>query len=95
MERRASEVTMFSCKKAARLLSESLDHKLSLWQRISLRIHLAICGLCRHFHKDMHRFDAALQKYAQQIDAGAALSEFGLRPEARQRILQAMEEEKT
>jgi hypothetical protein len=84
---------MFCCKEAARLLSESLDHKLALWQRVSLQFHLFICRFCRHFSHDLHRFDAALRTYSRKIDANNALEQVALRPEARQRILQAIENE--
>jgi hypothetical protein len=84
---------MFCCKKAAQLLSESLDHRLTLWQRVNLRIHLAICRFCRHFDQDLHRFDAALRVYSEKIDAGTALAHSGLSHDARQRILTAMEKE--
>jgi hypothetical protein len=84
---------MFCCKKAARLLSESFDRKLSLWERVSLRVHVVICRFCRCFHQDMQRFDDALRKYSQEIDADRGLTDVSLQPEARQRILQAMEKE--
>lgn len=82
---------MFSCKEASRLLSESLEHKLTFWQLVSLRLHLFICRFCRHFDHDLHRFDAALRTYSQHIDADATFAQITLRPETRQRILQAME----
>ena len=84
---------MFCCKEATRLLSEALDRKLTFWQRVSLQFHLLLCRFCRHFDRDLHRFDAALRRYSQQIDADAALVEAILPPEARRRILQALEKE--
>jgi hypothetical protein len=84
---------MFCCKKAALLLSESLDHELTFWQRVNLRFHLIICRFCRLFQRDMKRFDAALRRYSQRIEADAALVQIALPPEARQRILQAMQNE--
>ncbi len=84
---------MFCCKEAARLLSESLDRKLTFWQRASLRFHLLLCRFCRYFEGDLRRFDVALRRYSQQIDADAALGEAILPPEARRRILQALEKE--
>ncbi|MGO9109775.1 MAG: zf-HC2 domain-containing protein [Thermoguttaceae bacterium] len=86
---------MFCCKKAARLLSESLDRKLTFWQRVRLRFHLSLCGFCRHFDHDLHLFDAALRRYSQRIDADAALEQAAMRPEARERILLAMKKERS
>jgi hypothetical protein len=84
---------MFCCEEAARLISESLDRKLTFWQRVGLQFHLLICRFCRHFDHDLHRFDTALRTYSQQINADKALPQVTLRPEARQRILQAIENE--
>ncbi len=83
---------MFSCKKAAQLLSESLDRKLTFWQRARLRVHLVICRMCAGFARDMQRLDAAMQKYAQQIESDST-AKATLRPEARLRILQAIKNE--
>ena len=84
---------MFCCKEAARLLSEALDHKLTFSQRAGLQFHLFLCRFCRYFDRDLHRFEAALRSYSQEIDADAAPGQTVLQPEARQRILQAMERE--
>ncbi len=44
---------MLSCKEAAGLLSESLDRKLPLGQRIALRMHLLFCRFCRRFSRQV------------------------------------------
>lgn len=38
---------MITCKEATRLASQQLDGKLSLGERLQLRLHLAICEGCR------------------------------------------------
>ncbi len=40
---------MLNCKQATELASHSLDRKLSIRQRISLKFHLLICHLCRAY----------------------------------------------
>src|ERR1700743_2718936 len=52
-ERLANWLSGFSpsCKTAARLQSEMLDHKLTWRQRQGLRIHLALCKWCRRYGK--------------------------------------------
>jgi predicted anti-sigma-YlaC factor YlaD len=40
---------MLSCKEAARLLSQDLDRKLGFGERVTLRVHLAICDGCTNF----------------------------------------------
>ena len=38
---------MISCKEATRLASLQLERKLSRWERIQFRFHLAFCIGCR------------------------------------------------
>jgi hypothetical protein len=82
---------MFSCKQAARLLSELYDRKLTLRERMRLRFHLVICRFCRGFARDLHLFEAAVRIYSQKIDSDTVAPQATLHPEARQRILHATE----
>ena len=38
-----------SCKEASRLISQSMDERLSFGQRLRLRLHLTLCDACRNF----------------------------------------------
>lgn len=40
---------MFNCKKVTYLVSESLDRKLVLHQRMGMRIHLMMCKFCSRY----------------------------------------------
>lgn len=42
---------MINCKEASRLASQQLERKLSLWERIELKVHLAFCAGCRRMEK--------------------------------------------
>lgn len=42
---------MISCKEATRLASLQLERKLSRWERIQFRFHLAFCIGCRRAEK--------------------------------------------
>lgn len=53
---------MLSCKDATQLISQGLDRRLSLPERMGLRLHLLICRGCR----------ATEQHLAFLHDAGAA-----------------------
>ena len=44
---------MSRCKDITRLISDSMERKLSLWQRIDLRMHLLLCGFCRRFQANV------------------------------------------
>lgn len=42
---------MISCKEATRLASIQLERKLSRWERLQFRFHLAFCIGCRRAEK--------------------------------------------
>jgi hypothetical protein len=44
---------MLACKEAARLVSQGLDRRLGLGERLALRLHLAICDGCTNFRKQV------------------------------------------
>jgi hypothetical protein len=44
---------ILSCKEVSRLVSQGLDRRLSLFERLRLRLHLAICDGCTNFKKQM------------------------------------------
>lgn len=55
---------MMMCKQATRLMSLKQDRLLTLQERLSLRMHLLMCGACREcdkqftlLHKAGKRFD--------------------------------------
>jgi hypothetical protein len=64
-----------SCKTAARLQSEALDHKLTWRQQFGLRIHLVLCKWCSRYgkqiafiHESLHsRPDEMAQSVPQKI----------------------------
>ena len=53
-----------TCKEAARLLSQSMDARLPLWQRVRLRLHLAICDACTNFSRQLRLLRRALRRLA-------------------------------
>lgn len=44
---------MLNCYEVTRLLSAAQDRPLSLQERLRLRLHLLLCGGCRHFGQHM------------------------------------------
>lgn len=78
---------MLNCEEASALNSRSLDQKLSLSQRMSLRFHLLMCHQCRRYLKQITLIKAASKKFNQHIeDTSSKLSD-----EARQRIRDKLE----
>jgi hypothetical protein len=51
---------MLSCKQASKLLSQSLDRKLSWKERFELRFHLFICDVCTRFAKQLKIMQKAI-----------------------------------
>ena len=44
---------MFNCRKVTRMVSDSLDHKLPLYQRFGIRIHLMMCKFCSRYRDQL------------------------------------------
>jgi len=41
-----------SCKKASYIIEKRNVSKISLWEKLSLKFHLAICKLCKKYESD-------------------------------------------
>jgi hypothetical protein len=75
---------IFNCREVTRLVSESLDRKLSLSQRIEMRIHFLMCKLCPEAKWQMLFIREAMRRFSLEnvtLDSDGLLS-----PEARDRI---------
>jgi hypothetical protein len=59
---------MISCKQATQLVSTGLDQKLSLSQRISLKLHLFICHYCRTYVRHLNFLRRATGRLEQHIE---------------------------
>ncbi len=82
---------MMSCKKVSRLLSESMERKLSVWDRIGLWFHLSMCKLCKGFSKDLQQLREAAQRYAEDVENDTGISDAALSSEARERMKRELE----
>ncbi|MFA7242670.1 MAG: zf-HC2 domain-containing protein [Sulfuricellaceae bacterium] len=58
---------MLNCKQATELMSQEQDRSLVFKERLGLRFHLAMCGGCRNFHRQMAFLHEACARYP---DAG-------------------------
>jgi len=74
---------MPSCKDVSLLISENMDGNLSFRQRLSIRIHVSMCRLCRRYQKQLHLLRDGTCSYADPDTNTAAQS---LSPEARARL---------
>jgi predicted anti-sigma-YlaC factor YlaD len=93
------EDSMMDCKEIGRLVSEGHDRRLSLYERFSVRMHLAMCYMCRNFSRQI----AFIRRVARAAgEAGPrslideeALFDRSLSPEAKSRMKQALSGEET
>jgi len=84
--------SLMSCKDVSSLISLGQDQRLSLRERMMVRVHLFFCEACSRFSTQIRFLDKAAAKSMREKpeseNKDAALSE-----EARQRIVRAMDKE--
>ena len=66
---------MVSCRHASRMLSDAMERRLSPMEWLKLRLHLAVCGMCRAYAGDLRILTAALARLHDRPAADAGLSE--------------------
>ncbi|OGA46908.1 MAG: hypothetical protein A3F74_03730 [Betaproteobacteria bacterium RIFCSPLOWO2_12_FULL_62_58] len=59
---------MLSCREVSKLLSEARERRLGLWERISLKLHLMMCGGCNNFRKQLDFIGNAIRRYRDRDD---------------------------
>jgi hypothetical protein len=79
------------CRDAARLLSESMDRRLPLAERVGLRIHLLLCGLCRRYGRQLVFLRRLVEAFTRITETPATPEASELSPEARVRIRERLE----
>lgn len=72
---------MLSCRDASRLSSEAQDRALTMPERLGLKLHLAMCALCRRYARQLAFLRVAAERLAVRSGHEAGLTE-----EARERI---------
>ncbi len=79
------------CREVVRLLSQSMDSKLSLTMRIRLRVHYLICAWCQRYEKQLH----ALRKFASSVpDHLNDFSADTLSPTAKEKMKETLRKER-
>jgi len=53
-----------SCREASRLISQRMERRLSIRERIALRLHMGICDACTRFSLQAEFLRRALKAYA-------------------------------
>lgn len=78
---------MLDCKHASRLVSQSMDRRLSLRELLGLKLHLLICDMCSQFSKQMTLLQQAVRQWSSRIENDTRVT---LPDDARQRIATAV-----
>ncbi|MBD9357308.1 zf-HC2 domain-containing protein [Methylomonas albis] len=58
---------MRSCRNITSLISQGLDKKLGLGERLTVRVHLMMCSRCRNFKTQSQFIRKTAQTYTQHI----------------------------
>jgi predicted anti-sigma-YlaC factor YlaD len=62
---------MMNCNQTTRLASDSLERRLTLRERLALRIHVTMCSGCRNFMNQMHTIRNLAKAYVGGTDKQA------------------------
>jgi hypothetical protein len=79
------------CREVVRILSQSMDSKLSLIMRIKLRLHYLICAWCQRYDKQLHELRKFTSSVPSHLDDFSADT---LSPLAKQRMKEALSEDR-
>ncbi len=52
-----------TCKEASRLISDGMDRRLSVMERIALQLHVRVCDACTRFSRQLGFLRRALKSY--------------------------------
>lgn len=59
---------MLSCRDVSTLLSQSRERDLGFWERLNLKMHLAMCKGCRNFRRQLDFISASIRRYRDRDD---------------------------
>ena len=79
-----------TCEVVSHKISESLDHKLPIMDRIRVRLHLMGCELCARYEKQLHAIHHVIEKSLNEPPEN--LEEAKLSDDARHRMKQELKQ---
>ena len=77
---------IISCKKATQLMSESMEHKLTLSQQLALKAHLAVCKTCVYCFRQLTALQKVYAHYTKAVTHVSPPQKKSLPKESRRRI---------
>lgn len=58
---------MRSCREISELVSQGMDKKLSLAERLAIRFHIMMCSQCRNFTHQTQFMRKTAQRYPEHL----------------------------
>lgn len=83
---------MLSCKDVSFIVSQSLDRKLALRERLGLKLHLMMCNACRRMADQMQLLRAVSLRYQAAAEVESSNAQHTLSKEASDRILARLQQ---
>ncbi len=83
------QILTLRCEEADRLMSDSLDRRLTWVERVALEGHVAVCRGCRRARRQLLILQQTMRK---SLDNASAAGDEMLSAEARDRIRQALKD---
>ncbi len=77
---------MLNCKEVSHLVSDSLDSTQSLYTKLKLYFHFAMCGICYRYKKQISLIRRALTMYSRDIHTSADYASLEMPEDSKQRI---------
>jgi hypothetical protein len=82
-----------SCEVVSQRVSKSMDGKLTLKEKIGVKIHLLGCELCERYRQQLVVIQKMLQNYSTQMENKDISSDLMLRDEKKEKIIKLLLEE--
>ena len=76
---------MLNCKDMTKLISDSLERKMSFRQRMELWLHIMMCGMCRRFRSNIIELRKRVRGSKALLDQAEATA-FPMSPAAKARL---------
>ncbi len=80
-----------TCEDATSAISMALDRPLSVRRRLSLKLHLWTCSLCRRYEQQLHLLRNAAERFEQEPSQLASRTTQALSVEARARMRRSLQ----
>jgi predicted anti-sigma-YlaC factor YlaD len=80
-----------TCKRAAALLSASLERSLPLGERLLLRLHLRVCSACARYKRQLQLLRSVIRQRARRSEEQTGPDVPALTPDARDRLKRSLQ----